>query len=57
MLSYGIFRFIIEFFRGDDRGELLSGVLSPSQIVSILLAVGAAVLYFVTKKKSEECAN
>ena len=32
MLSYGVFRFIIEFFRDDERGTLLTGVFSPSQI-------------------------
>ena len=43
-IAYGIWRFFIEFIRGDERGELFPGsVLSPSQIWSIamvLLGVG-----------------
>lgn len=57
MLSYGVFRFIIEFFRGDDRGTLFSGLLSPSQIVSILLIIGSATLYFTSKKHKEEAVD
>jgi phosphatidylglycerol---prolipoprotein diacylglyceryl transferase len=35
MLLYGISRFIVEFFRGDDRGVILG--VSTSQFVSILV--------------------
>lgn len=44
--SYGIFRFVLEFSRGDNRGTT-GLVLSPSQIMSIILvAMGAlSVLY------------
>lgn len=47
-LAYGIFRFIIEFYRGDERGVAFA--LSPSQIWSILLVVGAIPLFFYLKK-------
>ena len=36
MLMYGISRFIIEFYRGDERGLVL-GVLSTSQFISVVL--------------------
>ena len=49
MLSYGIFRFVIEFFRGDERGQLMG--LSPSQYWCILLVVGTIPLYFLLKNK------
>lgn len=49
MLSYGIFRFVIEFFRGDERGQLAG--LSPSQYWCILLIVGTIPLYFLLKNK------
>ncbi len=42
-ISYGVFRFVLEFFRGDDRGGTGLG-LSPSQIMSIVLLIGAACL-------------
>jgi len=45
---YGIFRFIIEFFRGDPRGMFFS--LSTSQIISIFL-VAAGIIFFWRLKK------
>lgn len=39
LISYGVWRFLIEFIRGDDRGEFI-GVLSPSQFWSIIMVVG-----------------
>ena len=42
LIAYGTFRFINEFFRGDDRGKLF-GAIPPSQfwaIVMVLLGVG-----------------
>jgi phosphatidylglycerol:prolipoprotein diacylglycerol transferase len=41
MLLYGISRFIVEFFRGDDRGIIMG--VSTSQFVSLVvvpLAIG-----------------
>ena len=48
MVFYGIFRFIIEFLRGDERGQLPG--LSPSQYWSIILFIGGIVFYFILKK-------
>jgi phosphatidylglycerol:prolipoprotein diacylglycerol transferase len=36
ILFYSLLRFIVEFFRGDDRGVLLCPALSPSQWVSLV---------------------
>ena len=49
MILYGIFRFVIEYFRDDDRGEFVPGI-SPSQFWSILLVIGGIVLVPVLKK-------
>lgn len=38
-IAYGIWRFIIEYFRADDRGVLIPGALYPSQIWSIVMVV------------------
>jgi phosphatidylglycerol:prolipoprotein diacylglycerol transferase len=43
MLLYSISRFIIEFYRGDDRGNPI-GFLSTSQLISVLLAPLAVVM-------------
>lgn len=47
-IAYGIFRFFIEFLRGDDRGSLV-GVLSPSQWTSILLIIFGVFLILFQK--------
>jgi phosphatidylglycerol:prolipoprotein diacylglycerol transferase len=45
MLLYAISRFIIEFFRGDDRGNV--GIFSTSQFISLILAPLAVVMLIV----------
>lgn len=38
LFLYAVSRFIIEFFRGDERGHI-SGILSPAQCISVLIVV------------------
>ena len=45
---YGVWRFLIEYVRGDDRGEFVSG-LTPSQFWSIIMVIGTVPLYFLLK--------
>lgn len=47
---YALMRFIIEFFRGDFRGEYILG-LSPSQLISLLTALTAGAVWIYLKKK------
>lgn len=42
---YGIWRFFIEYARGDDRGETIVSFLSPSQLIALVL-IAAGVAYF-----------
>lgn len=45
-LSYSVFRFLLEFLRGDpDRGLYWSGAISTSQIISLVLIVSFVVLW------------
>ena len=50
-LFYSIVRFVIEFFRGDPRGDILGLTtltgLSTSQIISVVVGLGALVLLIV----------
>ena len=59
LVVYGIFRFCIEYLRGDDRGQLI-GMISPSQFWSILMVVGGVAVYFLLewlfKKRDAELA-
>ena len=48
--SYAIWRFVIEFFRDDERGGFIP-FISPSQFWSILIIVCIVPLFFFLKKK------
>lgn len=51
LISYPLFRFIIEFFRDDERGQF--GPLSPSQYWSIILfVVGVTLLALYLRMKN-----
>ena len=57
MILYPLVRFTIEFFRDDPRGDLfglttLTG-LSTSQIISLIVAIGAIIFMFVRLKKQK----
>ena len=57
MLMYGILRFSLEFFRGDDRGSGLMA-LSPAQTISLaLITAAAAGFFFIKKNKNSETAK
>lgn len=58
LICYGIFRFFIEYLRGDDRGELV-GIISPSQFWSLLMVVIGIALYFALRAfyKKEEISS
>lgn len=51
MILYGIFRFVIEFFRGDERGSFVPG-LSPSQFWSLLMVVAAIPIIILLARKN-----
>ena len=52
LIGIGVLRFVLEYFRGDDRGSMFGVMcLSPQQILSILfLFIGLAVLVQGMKK-------
>jgi phosphatidylglycerol---prolipoprotein diacylglyceryl transferase len=53
MLLYAVSRFVIEFFRGDERGNV--GIFSTSQFISILLVPLAVVmLLYLSRTKAPE---
>src|SRR5215217_5746206 len=51
MLLYAVSRFIIEFFRGDERGTV--GMFSTSQFISIVLAPLAIVMLVYLGRRKE----
>ncbi len=55
---YSVMRFVIEFFRDDDRGFVLNGLLSTSQVIAAVTLIGsAAVYYFVGKRNRNRPAE
>jgi phosphatidylglycerol---prolipoprotein diacylglyceryl transferase len=53
LILYASLRFVIEFFRDDDRGFILNGLLSTSQFIGILtvLVAGAASIYLKRRRR------
>lgn len=47
LAAYGVWRFFIEYLRGDDRGSSLVSWLSPSQLTAVVLVVCGAALFVV----------
>ena len=55
LYSYSAFRFLIEFVRDDPRGAFILG-LSPSQIICLIMFIGAIVLnvWLIKHKKANQ---
>jgi len=57
LMLYAGFRFIIEFFRDDDRGFVLNGLLSTSQFIGILTILGSAAAFFYLRRRSSKASE
>ena len=53
MVLYGVFRFLIEFIRDDDRGSLGISFLSPSQVIALLLIIAGVIIFILEYKKKK----
>lgn len=51
-IGYGVWRFIIEFFRSDPRGSV--GALSTSQFISLFIVALGVIILVLRKVKGEE---
>ncbi|MGA6986204.1 MAG: prolipoprotein diacylglyceryl transferase [Terriglobales bacterium] len=48
MILYGIERYFIEFLRGDPgRGEVFGGIMTGTQLISILLVIGGGLIWWL----------
>jgi phosphatidylglycerol:prolipoprotein diacylglycerol transferase len=57
VLLYSVSRFVIEFYRGDDRGMPLAA-LSTSQLISVVLApVAIAMLWYLSRPAQPPAAE
>lgn len=51
--AYSVFRFLIEFLRGDERGKLFTGLLSPAQETSLLILLVTIVTWLVLNRQGK----
>jgi phosphatidylglycerol:prolipoprotein diacylglycerol transferase len=52
--AYCVFRFIIEYWRGDERGWVIPNILSPSQLISILILASLPIAVLVSRRISKK---
>lgn len=56
LITYGVWRFFIEYARADDRGQTIVPFLTPSQLVALLM-IGIGIAYcavwFIQKKSGK----
>ena len=52
LVLYAALRFVIEFYRDDDRGFLFHGLLSTSQFIGILTAAAAIGAFIYLRRRS-----
>lgn len=50
LICYGVWRFFIEYVRGDYRGSTFVSFLSPSQLTALILIAAGAVLFLTEKR-------
>jgi phosphatidylglycerol---prolipoprotein diacylglyceryl transferase len=51
---YALLRFVIEFYRNDDRSFVLYDLFSISQFIAILTILGSAAAYYYLLRRSRE---
>ena len=55
MILYGVERYFIEFLRGDPgRGEVFGGLMTGTQLISILLVIGGGLIWWLKSGSSTQ---
>ncbi len=52
MMLYAALRFVIEFYRDDERGFVLHGLLSTSQVIGLAAILCGSVLYLYLRRRA-----
>jgi phosphatidylglycerol:prolipoprotein diacylglycerol transferase len=52
VLLSGVTRFILEYFRGDERGMFLQGMFSTSQLLGLIMVVIAIATIIILRRRS-----
>ena len=56
LFLYSVLRFVIEFFRNDERGFVFYGLLSTSQFIAVLTILGSVAVFWFLRQRSENLA-
>ena len=56
LVSYGVWRFVIEYFRDDYRGNFIPGI-SPSQFWCIIMILGGIAVFFIYRYFDNKIEN
>ena len=56
LFLYSVLRFVIEFFRNDERGFVFYGLLSTSQFIAVLTILGSVAVFCLLRQRSENPA-
>src|SRR3989339_308214 len=54
IILYSLFRSVIEFYRGDFRGDFFFHFISVSQGIGVLVSLGAGILLFMRLRSSHD---
>lgn len=58
LIGYGVWRFLLEYLRDDDRGQTFLSFLTPSQLTAVVLVLSGCALiaayYIIVRKKGKE---
>jgi phosphatidylglycerol---prolipoprotein diacylglyceryl transferase len=57
LVLYGCLRFVIEFFRDDDRGFVLHGLLSTAQLIAFLTVLASLVTAYFLRLRAREVSE
>jgi phosphatidylglycerol:prolipoprotein diacylglycerol transferase len=57
LMLYAGLRFVLDFFRDDERGFILNGLLSTSQFIGILTILGSALAFFYLRQRFSKAAE
>ena len=53
MFTYGVWRFVAEYFRDDYRGSTFVEFLTPSQLTALILFIGSGIIFVYTLRMSK----
>ena len=57
LMLYAGLRFVIEFFRDDERGFVLNGLLSTSQFIGIITILCSVAVFVYLRRRSHEATE